>query len=330
MLAYRHAFHAGNHADVLKHLVLMLVLRHMNAKDKAYRFVDTHGGAGGYSLLGRYAQEERRVRARHRPALDPRRPAGAARRLRRAGARLQSRRRARAVPRLAGAGADAAAPAGRAARLRAAPDRAEDPARHPGRQRRARRSTTATASSACAPRCRRRSRRAAVLIDPSYEGNGDYAKVVATLREALARFADGHLRGLVSAGEQARGGAAAAAARGAGAEGLAARPPVACRSPTRRASAWPAAASSSSTRRTRCTRRWQSTLPYLVDVLGRYRRRQLPDRSRRRLTRISAAPEAGAAASCAMRSRAVHAGGGSRLRSRKAANSQVRMPTSKV
>ncbi|MEP7303345.1 MAG: 23S rRNA (adenine(2030)-N(6))-methyltransferase RlmJ, partial [Caldimonas sp.] len=35
------------------------------------------------------------------------------------------------------------------------------------------------------------SRRAAVLVDPSYEGNGDYGRVVATLREALARFAQG-------------------------------------------------------------------------------------------------------------------------------------------
>ena len=58
MLAYRHAFHAGNHADVLKHLTLMLVLRYMNGKDKPYRLVDTHAGAGGYSLEGRYAQKK--------------------------------------------------------------------------------------------------------------------------------------------------------------------------------------------------------------------------------------------------------------------------------
>ena len=58
MLAYRHAFHAGNHADVLKHLVLMLVLQYMNAKDKGYRVVDTHAGAGGYSLEGTYAQRK--------------------------------------------------------------------------------------------------------------------------------------------------------------------------------------------------------------------------------------------------------------------------------
>jgi 23S rRNA (adenine2030-N6)-methyltransferase len=58
MLAYRHAFHAGNHADVLKHTVLTLVLRYMNSKDKPYRLVDTHAGAGGYSLEGRYAQKK--------------------------------------------------------------------------------------------------------------------------------------------------------------------------------------------------------------------------------------------------------------------------------
>jgi len=58
MLAYRHAFHAGNHADVLKHTVLAQVLQHMNQKDKGWRYVDTHAGAGGYSLQGDYAQKK--------------------------------------------------------------------------------------------------------------------------------------------------------------------------------------------------------------------------------------------------------------------------------
>ncbi|MDQ2778327.1 MAG: 23S rRNA (adenine(2030)-N(6))-methyltransferase RlmJ [Pseudomonadota bacterium] len=57
MLAYRHAFHAGNHADVLKHTVLLLVLQHMNQKEKGWRYVDTHAGAGGYSLEGDYAHK---------------------------------------------------------------------------------------------------------------------------------------------------------------------------------------------------------------------------------------------------------------------------------
>ncbi len=58
MLAYRHAFHAGNHADVLKHLVLTQVLRYMGEKDKPYTLVDTHAGAGGYSIESRYAQKK--------------------------------------------------------------------------------------------------------------------------------------------------------------------------------------------------------------------------------------------------------------------------------
>jgi 23S rRNA (adenine2030-N6)-methyltransferase len=50
VLAYRHAFHAGNHADVLKHLVLSEVLRHMAVKDTPFTVVDTHAGAGAYAL----------------------------------------------------------------------------------------------------------------------------------------------------------------------------------------------------------------------------------------------------------------------------------------
>jgi 23S rRNA (adenine2030-N6)-methyltransferase len=55
MLSYRHAFHAGNHADVLKHYVLTLVLDYMNQKDKPYWYIDTHAGAGCYQLDSGYA-----------------------------------------------------------------------------------------------------------------------------------------------------------------------------------------------------------------------------------------------------------------------------------
>ena len=57
MLSYRHAFHAGNHADVLKHLCLYLVLRYYNRKDKPYWYIDTHAGAGCYSINSTYAQK---------------------------------------------------------------------------------------------------------------------------------------------------------------------------------------------------------------------------------------------------------------------------------
>ncbi|WP_342150790.1 23S rRNA (adenine(2030)-N(6))-methyltransferase RlmJ [Methylorubrum sp. SB2] len=47
---YRHAFHAGNFADVLKHLVLVRVLAHLAAKPKPFRAIDTHAGIGLYDL----------------------------------------------------------------------------------------------------------------------------------------------------------------------------------------------------------------------------------------------------------------------------------------
>ncbi|MBP8053367.1 MAG: 23S rRNA (adenine(2030)-N(6))-methyltransferase RlmJ [Burkholderiaceae bacterium] len=56
MFSYRHAFHAGNHADVLKHTVLLAVLRHLTQKDTAFTVFDTHAGAGLYRLDGDYAQ----------------------------------------------------------------------------------------------------------------------------------------------------------------------------------------------------------------------------------------------------------------------------------
>lgn len=50
MLSYRHAFHAGNHADVLKHFVFTQVLAYFNQKEKPYWIIDTHAGAGLYRL----------------------------------------------------------------------------------------------------------------------------------------------------------------------------------------------------------------------------------------------------------------------------------------
>lgn len=50
MLSYRHAFHAGIHADVLKHLVLLELLAYFRRKEKPFTYVDTHAGAGLYQL----------------------------------------------------------------------------------------------------------------------------------------------------------------------------------------------------------------------------------------------------------------------------------------
>ncbi|MEQ1602901.1 MAG: 23S rRNA (adenine(2030)-N(6))-methyltransferase RlmJ [Methylophilaceae bacterium] len=57
MLSYRHAFHAGNHADVLKHFVLTQILQHATQKDKPLWYIDTHAGAGMYALDTGYATQ---------------------------------------------------------------------------------------------------------------------------------------------------------------------------------------------------------------------------------------------------------------------------------
>lgn len=57
MLSYRHAFHAGNHADVLKHMVTIQLMRYLGQKDTPYMVIDTHAGGGVYALDGNYASK---------------------------------------------------------------------------------------------------------------------------------------------------------------------------------------------------------------------------------------------------------------------------------
>lgn len=58
MLSYRHGFHAGNHADLLKHLTQVLILDYMRKKaDKPLRYIDTHAGPGLYKLREGFATQ---------------------------------------------------------------------------------------------------------------------------------------------------------------------------------------------------------------------------------------------------------------------------------
>jgi 23S rRNA (adenine2030-N6)-methyltransferase len=50
MLSYRHAYHAGNFADVMNHVVLTSILKYMTRKDAPLCYLDTHAGAGVYDL----------------------------------------------------------------------------------------------------------------------------------------------------------------------------------------------------------------------------------------------------------------------------------------
>src|ERR1700704_3924592 len=53
---YRHAFHAGGFADVIKHIVLVRMLAYLQEKPAPFRVIDTHAGAGRYDLAGEEAQ----------------------------------------------------------------------------------------------------------------------------------------------------------------------------------------------------------------------------------------------------------------------------------
>lgn len=55
MFSYRHAFHAGSHADILKHLVMIHLVQYLQEKPGALTIVDTHAGAGIYSLIDGFA-----------------------------------------------------------------------------------------------------------------------------------------------------------------------------------------------------------------------------------------------------------------------------------
>ena len=57
MLSYRHAFHAGNHADVFKHTLLVMLLERFNAKETPYTVIDTHSGSARYDLNDERAQK---------------------------------------------------------------------------------------------------------------------------------------------------------------------------------------------------------------------------------------------------------------------------------
>ena len=191
MLAYRHAFHAGSHADVFKHFVLCEVLRHMVEKEKPFTLIDTHAGAGGYSLEGRYAHKNNESET------------GIARLWGRADLPPALARYVALVREFNGGG-------DRLTQYPGSPGfamlllRPTDPLHcwelHPTDERILRAAlasrhhskvTMADGFAALANELPPPSRRGVVLIDPPYELKTDYAKTVGTVREALQRFATG-------------------------------------------------------------------------------------------------------------------------------------------
>ena len=56
---YRHAYHAGNFADVVKHVIVTRIIEYLKLKDKAFRVIDTHAGIGLYDLDGKESGKTR-------------------------------------------------------------------------------------------------------------------------------------------------------------------------------------------------------------------------------------------------------------------------------
>jgi 23S rRNA (adenine2030-N6)-methyltransferase len=189
MLAYRHAFHAGNHADVLKHLVLARVLRYMASKDKPYTLVDTHAGAGGYSLQGRYAHKRDEFadgigRLWERPDLPPE-VDDYVRQVRdfNGGGKLEQYPGSPAIAQMLMRETDRL----RLYELHPTDHRILEAflGKRPNTQVRMTDGFGALKGELPPP-----SRRGVVLVDPSYELKSDYSKVVVAVREALEKFAD--------------------------------------------------------------------------------------------------------------------------------------------
>jgi 23S rRNA (adenine2030-N6)-methyltransferase len=205
VLSYRHGFHAGNHADVLKHVVLVNCIARLAQKDKALWYIDTHAGAGSYELATGFAAQNREW-------------SGGIERLA-ALAREESPPTAIAaylslVGKLASGGTDTAgnvpegtavggvypgSPAIAAALLRAQ-DRLALFELHPNdcaplqslfaddRRALVRKADGFAGLRSLLPPP---SRRALVLVDPSYELGEDYERVVDAVGDALRRFATG-------------------------------------------------------------------------------------------------------------------------------------------
>ncbi|ULJ69160.1 23S rRNA (adenine(2030)-N(6))-methyltransferase RlmJ [Wielerella bovis] len=191
MLSYRHAFHAGNHADMLKHFILYLVLDYFNQKDKPYWYIDTHSGAGVYDLrddaaqkIGEYADGIARFQAA--PAL----PKLVADFVAHVGASLPETHLYCGSPWLAQS-------------LLRDSDKMRLFELHPtdfrllldnmraanlGRRCIVKQENGFAGLIALLPPA---TRRAVVLIDPPYEQKQDYASVVQTLKDALKRFEQG-------------------------------------------------------------------------------------------------------------------------------------------
>jgi 23S rRNA (adenine2030-N6)-methyltransferase len=191
LFSYRHGFHAGMHADVLKHAVLVQMLAYLTAKDTPIWFVDTHAGAGAYSLESTFAQKSGEYkdgigRLWGRSDL----PSALAEYLGQVKA-MNPDGELRHYPGSPQIALQMLRPQDHLQLFELHTTESKLLQKHfakAGRRVSARAADGFAGLKALLPPT---SRRGLVLIDPSYEDKDDYRKVVAAMREALERFATG-------------------------------------------------------------------------------------------------------------------------------------------
>jgi len=189
MLSYRHAFHAGNHADVLKHLMLGEVIDYFNRKDAPYWYVDTHAGAGRYATD---SDEANKVGEIHeglgRLAGWPDAPGAIARYLKRVGADTGIGRFYPGSPEIA-SNEMRAQDGLRLFELH--PADGQRLSRHFEREGKRVQVKAQDGFSGLKAVLPPPTRRGLILIDPSYEIKDDYEIVVKAVDDSLKRFATG-------------------------------------------------------------------------------------------------------------------------------------------
>lgn len=192
MLSYRHAFHAGNHADVLKHCALLGALERMARKETPFLYVDTHAGAGAYRLEEGYAAQNREweggAAALARAVVAPL-PLALSRYLHAIDGFRRGEGRGDAYPGSPSLAMAALRPQDRAAffELHGADFELLLTRYRDERRVRCARSNGFASLKALLPPP---SRRALILMDPSYELGTDYDAVVAAVDEGLKRLAN--------------------------------------------------------------------------------------------------------------------------------------------
>ena len=190
MLSYRHSFHAGNFADLLKHLTQVYLLNYLNRKDKPYFYLDTHAGAGFYSLHSPEAEKtaEYREGIARLFAADPKHPF-----LKEFKALISSFNTAERLDFYPGSPAIAA-------KLMRPTDRLALHELHPKdyqllsntfQQDKRVRVEASDGFAALKAQLPPKERRGLIFIDPSYEVKTDYDLLIKAVKNGLERFATG-------------------------------------------------------------------------------------------------------------------------------------------